>query len=229
MGGGLYKGFTYGLCGKEKAGKTTLAHTISSQLQCKHAYIAMEMGSEQIEQKNLARQIGQNSLAFLQKPETLKNKIETAKPNENIYYYDAIGATLDKILQVVSVGILKHGLQGFIVDYWQLIQPDGRTPTEEKHLRDVAQSLANFARKNNVWCVVLAQLNKDGGLFGGNGLRKACDQLYMIEHCTHQERGRWIRQDASRYTIKADIGDEENPAIYLDISKGPYFYDIETG
>lgn len=228
MGGGLYRGFTYGICGKEKAGKTTLGHTISAQIQCKHAYIAMEMGSEQIEQKNLARQINHNSLAFLQKPKELKNSIETAQKNEFIYYYDAIGETLDQILHAVNMGILKHGLQGFIVDYWQLIQPSEKTNTEEKHLRDVAQGLANFARKKNIWCVVLAQLNKDGQLFGGNGLRKACDQLYMIEECTVSDRARWIKQDATRYTIKADIGDEENPALYMDVNRGPYFYDASA-
>jgi len=65
MAGGLYSGFTYGFCGAEKSGKTTLAHTISFNLNTPHVYFAMEMGSKQIEQRNVARSIGKNSLDFL--------------------------------------------------------------------------------------------------------------------------------------------------------------------
>lgn len=226
MGGGLYNGYTYGICGKEKAGKTTLAHTISNQLECKHIYVAMEMGSVQIEQRNIAKRVNKNSLAFLQNQDEMKRLIETVPVNDNIFYHDAIGETLEQILHVVSMGILKHKIKGFIVDYWQLIQPSDNRGTEEKHLRDVAQGLANFARKHKVWCIVVAQMNKDGQLFGGNGLRKACDQLYMLEECETTTHGRWIRQDATRYTIKSDIGDEECPALMMDISRGPYFRDV---
>ena len=96
--------------------------------------------------------------------------------------------------------------------------------SEEKHLRHVAQSIANYARKEKLWCILLAQMNKEGNLFGGNGLRKACDQLYMIEECNeHLEYGRWLRMDASRYTYKTDVGDENHAAITLNVKSGPCF------
>ena len=228
MGGGIYEGYTYAFCGAEKAGKTTLAHTISHQLPCKHLYVAMEMGAVQIEQRNLARDLHINSLKFLEQPDGLKNKVETARPNDNVYYYDAPGATVEEITHNIGMSIIRHGIKGFIIDYWQLVSGQQKGESEEKHLRHVAQSLANFARKQKVWCILLAQMNKDGQLFGGNGLRKACDQLYMIESCIGQiEHGRWLRMDASRYTFKADIGSEQRPSLSLNTKSGPYFEELQ--
>lgn len=222
MSGGLYEGYTYGFCGAEKAGKTTMAHSISYGLDCPHMYIAMEMGSKQIEQRNLARDMGVNSLEFLSNPQNAKKKMTTIRPQGNRYYLDAAGASLDDILHSAMKGIHRFGIKGFIVDYWQLISCTQKNVNEEKHLRDCAQGLANFARKNNVWCILLAQMNQDGRLFGGNGLRKACDQLYMIEQVEGFDRHRWLRMDASRYTMKKDIGSEENPC--LEMGGTPFFF-----
>lgn len=221
MGGGLYQGFTYGFAGAEKSGKTTLAHTISFNLDCPHVYFAMEMGSMQIEQRNISRQLKFNPLKFLHSASNLRNTVHTAQPKDNIYYCDAIGYTVEKITQAALMAKIKHGIKGFIVDYWQLIQ--GKSHTEEAHLRHVAQHIANFARKNGLWCILLAQMNTEGKLFGGNGLRKACDQLYMIHHCESPETGRWLQMDASRYTLKTDIGNEDCPEIYLETREGLYF------
>lgn len=228
MGGGLYEGFTYAFCGAEKAGKTTLAHSISHNLPCKHLYVAMEMGSVQIEQRNLAHQMKINSLKFLDGPQALRNGVETAQCPDNVYYLDAPGETTEEILHKVGMAALKHGIKGFIVDYWQLVTGQQRGENEEKHLRHVAQSFANFARKHKLFCIILAQMNKDGQLFGGNGLRKACDQLYMIENCDQNTSvyGRWLRMDASRYTFKADLGGEHNPAIALNPKSGPCFEEL---
>lgn len=227
MGGGMYQGYTYGICGPEKAGKTTLAHTISQNLECKHLYIAMEMDGKQIERRNIARLAGFNSLKFLDKdPSALKNKVECAVDRKNIYYLDLASGTLDDIIMHVGMAVIKYGIRGFIVDYWQLVGGAEKGDNEEKHLRKVAQSIASFARKNNLWCIMLAQMNKDGATFGGSGIKKACDQLYMIEFCPNvNKQARWLRMDASRYTFQGDIGSEKDPAIYMENNNGPYFRD----
>ena len=227
MAGGFYEGYTYGFCGAEKAGKTTLAHSISNRIDCKHLYIAMEMGAAQIEQKNIAADLNINSLRFLDRPDGLKERIETAHAAENLIYYDAPGATLNDIVDNVRLAKIKYKIRGFIIDYWQLVGGQQHGESEEKHLRNVAQSLANLARQEKLWCLILAQMNKDGQLFGGNGLRKACDQLYMIESCgEYYETGRWLRMDASRYTFKTDAGSEHCPAIALNMKSGPVFHEL---
>lgn len=228
LGGGIYSGYTYGLCGAEKAGKTTLAHTISFNMGCKHLYVAMEMGSSQIHTRNISRQLGVNSLRFLSHREEMRDKIKDVETNDNIFYLDLPGGTMEEILQNVTTSIVKHGIKGFIVDYWQLVEGQMYGESEEKHLRRVAQGFANYARKHGVWCILLAQMNKEGGLFGGNGLRKACDQLYMIEFAEEDPRQvyRWLRMDASRYTPKGDVGSPDRPSMIIDFKSGPYMREL---
>lgn len=224
-GGGLYEGFTYGFCGMEKSGKTTLAHTISYQLDTPHLYVAMEMGSKQIEQRNVARKLNKNSLDFLRGKITTDQLKALPASNPNRYYIDMIGSTLPDILNQVRAAKLKHKITGFILDYWQLIEPPRNTGTEEQGLRKIAQDVANFARKEKLWCIILAQMNQDGKLFGGNGIKKACDQLYMIRTPDHSEFTRWLEMDVSRYTLKENIGSNERPYLMLNTSEGPFFHE----
>ncbi|ETW97233.1 MAG: hypothetical protein ETSY1_23485 [Candidatus Entotheonella factor] len=226
MGGGLYAGFTYGFCGAEKSGKTTLAHTISYNLDCPHLYVALEMGSEQIETRNLARDTQINSLKFLDRPKEVKDALANHRVNRQTYYYDAPGQSVDEIMTRVASAVLRYNIKGFIVDYWQLVAGQQKGETEERHLREVAQKFANFARKHGVWCILMAQMNKDGQLFGGNGLKKACDQLYMIHGCgEYSEHGRWLQLDASRYTFRGNVGSDENPCLFLNTKQGPFFHE----
>lgn len=204
MGGGLYAGYTYGLAGAEKRGKTTLAHTISHNLNeagILHAYIALEMGSRQIEQRNLARMADVNSLKFLQ-PNTRNDTVLLQKVSRlaaavknNTLYLDMPGGTLDQIQVELSRMVSKHRIKGFILDYWQLVEGQQKGETEERHLRRVSQWLANFSRKHGIWCILLSQVNADGNLFVGKGLVKACDQLYIIElaDAESQEQEIWLK------------------------------------
>lgn len=227
--GGFYSGWTYGFCGAEKSGKTMLATTLAYNMTIRGAkvlYIALEMGSTQIEQRSIARQLGFNSIKFFDDPQSIKERMKEYKPNQNMFYMDLPGATLDDILLNVSKAKVKYGIDGFIVDYWQLVRGGDSRTTEEKHLRDVAQGISDYARKNNLFNILLAQMNQDGKLFGGNGLRKACDQLYMIEQIEGNDKGRWLRMDASRYTLKASVGSESSPCITID-NAGPHFKEID--
>lgn len=229
--GGFYAGWTYGFCGAEKSGKTMLATSLAYNMThspnpAKILYIALEMGSQQIEQRSIARQLGFNSIKFFNDLDYIKPLMKDYIPNENITYLDLPGATLDEILLNVSKARVKHGIDGFIVDYWQLVRGGDSRTTEEKHLRDVAQGISDYARKNNLFNILLAQMNQDGKLFGGNGLKKACDQLYMIEQVEENDKARWLRMDASRYTLRANIGDEYSPGFMID-NVGPHLKETD--
>lgn len=225
LGGGVYPGKLIALCGAEKAGKTTFGHTLSFSLETKHLYVAMEMGSQEIEQRNMARDLGVNSLKFLEDRDQVKTIIKNTLPRNNVYYLDAPGINLDELLMSFTVARKRYGVTGAIVDYWQLIRPPGNNSTEEAGLRHIAQTLADYTRKHNFWLVVLAQMNKQGELFGGNGLKKACDILFMLERCEDgvNPNGRWIRNEASRYTPQMDMGSPKMPGLILRKDKGPYF------
>lgn len=233
MFGGLYAGFTYGIGGAEKRGKTTLAHSISHNLNqagVLHAYLALEMGSVQIEQRNLARTLGINSLKFL-KPdarndaEFLRMGMEAATSAKDCtLYLDMPSGTLEDIQIQLSKLVIRHKIKGFILDYWQLVEGQQRQETEERHLRRVAQWLANFARKHKVFCVLLSQVNDEGKLFAGKGLVKACDQLYTMElgETGSDEREIWLRMTHSRYTPLMDVGTKDRPVLFINRKAGPH-------
>lgn len=231
MAGGLYPGRTYGFAGKEKAGKTALAGTISynlNEIECPHMYVALEMGSHEIEERNIARRVGENSLLFKNPSPDFKKKIARVKPSKFIQYFDNPGGLLKEILLEVGIAKIRHDIKGFILDYWQLVEGREYGQTEEQHIRFVAQRCADYAKKHGLWCIILAQLNNDGKLFGGGGLKKACDQLYFIERCSDDETDphRWIRMEATRYTPKLNIGSAKNPSLMLNEEIGPYFEEI---
>lgn len=226
MAGGLVSGYTYGIAGKEKSGKTTLASTISynlNEFDCPHLYIALEMGSKEIEKRNLARRSNANSLSFRNPQKPFQSQIIKTKPSHHVHYLDAAGQNLDEIIQAITMARIKYRITGFILDYWQLVEGRQRGDTEEQHIRRVAQSLANYAKRNGLWCIILAQLNKDGDLFGGGGLKKACDQLFYIKHIEGEDRLRWLEMAASRYTPIINVGSEDKPSLILNQQYGPHF------
>lgn len=220
MGGGLYQGKVYGFSGRAKSGKTLLASTVSYNLKdCKQLYVAMEMGAAQIAQRLFARQGGFNSLAFLDG----SKKVTGLKPDHDTHYLDAAGITWSELQTHLTSAVIKLGIQGIFIDYWQLVMGQNPRETEEKHLRTVAQGLADFAKKHNVWIFLLSQTNEDGKTFAGQGLIKACDQLYYIETPKGQEDYRFLKMAASRYTPHSDYGDEVAPSLVLNKQIGPYF------
>lgn len=227
MGGGFYESYTYGLAGKEKAGKTAMAGTISynmSEAGVKHLYVAMEMGASQIQQRNYARMAGVNPLHFLTPNDSLIRKMVKIKPKNNVFYLDAAAATLTEILSEVAKCQIKHGVKGVIIDYWQLIQRTDFKITEEAHLRETAQRIANYCRKRNLFSLVLAQQNDNGKLFAGGGLRKACDMLFFLEAKDKQGSERQLRMDATRYTPVKHLGvNDEGLNLVKDV--GVYFED----
>lgn len=233
MAGGLYAGYTYGLCAPEKRGKTTFAHTISYNLNeagIDHAYIALEMGSEQIEQRNIARAIGLNSMAFLSEnksTELLRKAADSAVTcPDHTLYLDMPGCSFNQIKAELSALVVKKKITGFILDYWQLVGGCPDRQSKADFLYDVAQWCANFARRHGLWCIVLSQVNREGKVFGSAGLEKACDQLYFIEACEGMDKMLWLNQTHSRYTPTCRIGDEHTPKFTINTKSGPHIQEV---
>jgi len=234
MGGGLYSGFTYGFAGGEKSGKTTTAQTISHNLNTngvRHAYIALEMGSKQIEQRNIAREIGINSLRFLDadKGRYLQKSADyiCRIPNQTIYL-DMAGCSFQQIKSELMRLVAKEKITGFILDYWQLISGADHRQSKSDFLFEIAQWTAGYCRRNNIWSIVLSQLNREGKLLGSAGLERACDQLYVLGASKNSWReGIYMNLTHSRYTPAAQIGSESEPAFEIDFRVGPYLKELE--
>jgi replicative DNA helicase len=239
LGGGFFSGKLYGVTARKKVGKTVLLGSISHNMNkrgVKHLFICAEMSDVEIEQRNMAREFGINSLQFLgEKRRFLKDRVAkyAAEIPANTIYEHIPGISFDDLRRSVAAAKVRHKIEGFILDYWQLVGGKAKNETEEYHLRAVAQYLADICRKENLWCLVAAQVNQDGNTRGGEGLKLACD-VYFTLHREKDQDGAWLEMEESRYVLYANVGSDLTPGLLLN-KHGPFFedampeYDRETG
>ena len=117
-------------------------------------------------------------------------------------------------------------VKGFILDQWQLVGGKKKGDSTANHLSEVAQWLAGFCKNENVFGIVICQLNKDGTTLDSEGIKRAVDQHYRINRCTKNTNYAYLDLEISRYTAKAMIGSEDNPAFELEMN-GLFFKPID--
>lgn len=229
--GGFYQGKLYGFAARKKVGKTILLGSISHNMNLagtKHLFIPLEMSPDEIEQRNAARHLQFNSIKFLTRDvPDLPKRVASYSANipDFMVYEHHPGASLDDIRAMISRHIVKNDIKGVILDYWQLVGGKAPRETEEYHLRNVAQTLADIARRENIFIATAAQINQEGNTRGGEGLKLACDQYFTL-HREKDQAGAWMQMEESRYTIYQDIGSEDLPGLLLD-KYGPHFKDAD--
>jgi replicative DNA helicase len=227
MGGGLHEGKAYGFAARKKIGKTILASSISFNLNLsnvKHLFICGEMSPEEIQSRNLCRAL-----------EAFPSHVREGRPElaarireysqlapKNILYHNAPGITLEQLQSVVSSAIVTHGIKGFILDYWQLVEGKRRDQSTAEHLGCVAQWIATVCNKHRVWAIVTAQLNQDGNTRGSEGMRLAFDQVYQIQREDITQPDTWLEMMDTRYTAWGNVGSKTQAGLWLE-PKGPYF------
>ena len=231
MGGGAFAGKLYGFAARKKVGKTILLGTVSHNLNMagvKHLFVPFEMSPAEIEQRNAARACEFNSVKFLTRdwPDMGKRLANYAVnvPDNTIYEYHP-GATLDDIRAMAARHIVKNNIKGLVVDYWQLVGGKAPRETEEYHLRMVAQTLADIARREGLFVLTAAQVNQDGNTRGGEGLKLACDQYYTL-HREKDQQGAWLQMEESRYTLYQNVGNDVCPGLMMN-KNGPHFEDTQ--
>lgn len=231
MGGGLFAEKAYGIAARKKMGKTMLAGQISRALNhagVPHLYLAGEMGPKQIEQRNMAMEMGINSLAFLgrrPRPEFITRAGDHAvSAPEHQGYVDAAGLTFERLRREVIHAALTRKIKGFILDYVQLVGGQPRGKSRAEHLEDICQWIADTCRKRKLFAIVLAQINQEGNVRHGEGLRLAFDQVYELKRDQGGDGlGAWLEMMDTRYTRWTPVGDETKPALFLNTSIGPHF------
>jgi replicative DNA helicase len=232
MGGGLFSGKSYGFAARKKVGKTILASTISCNLdqqKIPHLFICGEMSAEEVHQRTLARVADVYPSLFRDREKAngpLINRVANAaqKMNRCAHYVNAPGITFDDLKRIIGLAVYRHGIKGFILDYWQLVGGKENRKSTSEHLDEVAQWIADYCRKEGLWSIVMAQINQEGNTRGGEGMRLAFDQVYHMQPCEDDltNPGRWLEMLDTRYTAWANIGDKSRAGIML-MDKGPYF------
>lgn len=234
MGGGLFEGKMYGFSARKKGGKTLLAGTVSYNLneaKVPHMFIPMEMGDEEIEQRNIARHLKTNSINFL-KPDPdgylKKRTLQYAKEINNFTFYEYLpGGTLAQIKSAISRAIVKYGIKGAFIDYLQLVRGQRKDETLAEFLYRGPQELADFCKTEGIWLWINAQQNKIGEVRGGEGLTYACDQYYTMHRHNNdfgKMIGSWMELEDSRYTVALNVGNKYGGGLDI-IPQGPYFQD----
>jgi replicative DNA helicase len=231
MGGGLFPRKSYGFAARKKVGKTILAATLSynlAQQGIKHLFIAGEMGSDEIQERILARSINEYPATLRASGDTnVLQKISNAAAADNgfMIYQDAPGLTFDDLKRYISAAIHKDNITGFILDYWQLVGGKPKNKSTAEHLDEVAQWVSDFCRQKGLWSITFAQINQEGNTRGSEGLRLAFDQVYTLNRENGCLEG-WIGMLETRYTQWKDIGSENSPGIVLR-ERGLYFDELK--
>jgi replicative DNA helicase len=204
MAGGLYQKKNYCIAARMKTGKTvslaSISHNLSKQ-GVKHLYIAAEMTASEILKRNLAHEVGRNPIAFYDKQSRQDDKFnkqvnQVARASEGAgIYCDAPSISFDKLKRFAISAVKKYGIKGLILDYLQIVTGD-QNNNEAQFQGQVAQWLAEFSKKENVFVLYAAQLNRDGLLRGSDGIKMAVDQLYTMHAKQNpvgdEARNRWF-------------------------------------
>jgi replicative DNA helicase len=238
MGGGLYPRKAYGIAARKKVGKTIMLGTLSHNLNMagvKHLFICGEMGEREIQQRVLCRALDMYPSAFrsgyAEKPMVMQKIAAWAKSApKNTIYLDSPAITFEKLKHAIVTAHMRHGIKGFILDYWQLVAgKDGRS-SEAYHLGEVAQWIAEIGRKLDIFSITAAQINQDGNTRGGEGMRLAFDQVYHLQPIGKDGGditmpSRWLEMMDTRYTPWMNIGEEGYAGLTLN-EKGLFFEEV---
>lgn len=231
MQGGLHSQRLYGLGGLFGRGKTIMLGTISDNVNLQHVphlFISLETPPEDIELRSCARHLNLNSSAIHDTGDVdhatfLANSDEYIESIPDCTQYDySPQATIDEIHRKILAAKSRHGIKGFIIDYWQLIRGKEKGQTEESHLRDCADRLAAICRTENIWGIVAAQVDERGRLRISDALYQSAS-LYLRLVREENETASYFVTEKSNYTRYADTGSESICTMVFDDAVGPHF------
>lgn len=233
---GLELGRVYGFIAPAKCGKTMLATTMSNNL-CdaghKHLFVCAEMGSAEISARMLGQRLDRPIKDFRdKKDDELREQVaeQVARVKQNIIFEDEPGIEFSRLRAVVEKHIHRSKIEGFILDYYQLVSGQEHNKSKADHLESVANWIHYVCKKNNIWCILLIQTNDEGKVLNSRGLDRACDQKYMIkrpldENGDPKGSKAWLVMQLTRYTRREPLGTELNPSLEIH-HNGTHFVNL---
>jgi len=239
MGGGWYTQKLYVFGAPQKAGKTVMFGTFSkflSEQGVPHAYYALEMNPKEILHRTIARVIGKNAMAFLnpniRKSDEFQAEVGSyaATFKGSAWWCKAPSIPFDALKSSIIYNVRKYKLKGIFIDYLQLITGMNKGESRVEFQDRIAQWLGEIARREDIFVACLVQLNKEGSVRGGEGVKNAVDQLYIMHKkagLIKDDKMRWFSCDESRYTPKARLGDEFAPTFKIDTKTGPSLVELD--
>ena len=239
LGGGVQEGYVIGFEARPKNFKSGCAHTVLLALARQSvpaAYFALEMGSARLAKRMLGHVGGFNSAMFKHADGMTLRKAEDASRRLSLlplWFVDCPGMKFARLKATAAQLIASYGVRAFVLDYWQLVNPDQPTKNKADFLADVAQWCADNAHEHGTTWIICSQENRAGESYGSDGLAKACDWhavLHKHETKFHFGDGRqvetlWMDVKFARDGAGESIGDEKSSVLYIDPA-GPHLAEI---
>lgn len=234
IGGGIAEGYVLGFEARPKSFKTGCAHTLLLALarqQVPSAYFALEMGSARLAKRMLGHIGGFNSAMFKHVDEyTITRTIEASRALGALplWFVDCPGMKFSRLRATAAQLTTAYGVRAFVLDYWQLVNPDQPTRNKADFLADVAQWCADHAHEHGTTWLICSQENRTGESYGSDGLVKACDwhavlhkhdQKYFLGETPVETL--WMDVKYARDGSGDSIGDEKSAVLYID-PHGPH-------
>ena len=135
------------------------------------------------------------------------------------------GVSFERLQRLCATAVYRHRINGFILDYSQLVTGQRKSQSRADHLEEVAQWVAEFTKKHGIWAIVLGQINQTGNTRGSEGSQLAFDQVFDICRPDDDAPVVWLESRASRHSAAINIGSSHAPAYEID-GKGPYFREL---
>lgn len=167
--GGLQKSDLIIIAGDTSVGKTSLAVSVMryaalSGARC--AMYSMEMKKEQITARLMSVESGvaSNEILYAKlSPLQIEwvDKGVAKLGGAGIFFDDRSTSGINTIIASIRYMKLKHGIDGAIVDYLQILNVNMKGMNKEQQMGDVARRLKNLAKELDIWIIVLSQLNRD--------------------------------------------------------------------
>ena len=233
--GGVQSRRLYGIGGLFGRGKTIMLGSISDNLnmqQVPHLFMSMETDPEDIEIRSCAKHFNANASMLLDKH---SNEYESLVASANQYinevddytwYEYCPGATMNAIHRMILRAKTRHNIQGFMLDYWQLIQGRERGQSEEGHHRDNINKIAAICRQEDLWGIVTAQVDEKGKLRYSDAMLNAA-ALYI--RMMRDEDGFDVHLEVQKtnYTPYNSTVQQGLPSLVFDTDAGPHMRDTD--
>ena len=245
LGGGLQPGTCVGVVARMKVGKSVFLGSVSANLAraaVPHAYIWLEMSDRQIVRRQMAFSLGLSGKALLHARHRADDALRARAAEQAVQWSQAqimpkrALMELDQIRDAIALAKHKFGIKGAMIDYLQLIRGQRHGQSRVEHLENVAQTLAEIAKRENVWILSAAQENAQEGVRWGDGMLMAFDQVFRL-HRDPDGAGELPTLAAltvmvTRDTPRIDVGSidaagvVQSPGLIFD-GRGPMFVEPE--
>ena len=195
--GGLHESDLVVIAGATSQGKTSFALSLTLNASClgsRVAYYSLEMTNRQLSARMIAMKsnVPSKDILYSPLPQDSLHKVEQGinnLPLDNMFFDDKSTNNIDSIIASIRVMKIKHGIDGAVIDYLQILSVTTRRDgNNEQFLGEVARRLKNLAKELGIWVVILSQLRRDpdnpvpdiNKLRGSGQIAEAADMVILV-------------------------------------------------